>query len=427
MAIIDSEAAFIERAKSFGLGEQELTILKGEKYASFGAFTFVANYAPNSADDKPLREALSSILGSEPTPAQMGKWRRLHFEAHALTVTDARMRMEGPSDDQPKKLPTAERASRYEAQRKRLAGMVWTPGIEPSHALVDRVQQQVEDNQGIFVPLDLCTSRLQEIGGVKRDKEISAVIEPNNSLKIATKDPETKAIIVSDLNLRTAFRRRALAYDQCNLISYEVLEGWAEMLFNTMDEIPPPSYSQVTRHQILSADKTLFVKVIEDCRAGIVPTTDAGGNVSRPMEKSFLKFSTDHAVTFNLLPLPRGSGSGKPRANMDDEEHPSSHKMRKTDNQGRGRGKGKGKGKGKGNNSGADKLPPALAGCWKNIKGKPACKYFNMSICRSDARPGEECQFGVHLCMSPACGANHPALSCDKNPANKKSGKKKDE
>ena len=419
MAIIDSEAAFMDRAKSFGLGDAELQILKGEKYASFGAFTFVASYSPNSSDDKPLRDALASILGSEPSPAQMGKWRRLHFESHALTVTDARMRMEGPTDDQPKKLPTAERASRYELQKKRITGIIWNPSIEPSHSLVDRVQQQIEDNQGAYIPLDLCTSRLQEIGGLKKDKEITAIIEPNHNLKISTKEPEARAPIVSDLNLRNAFRRRALAYDQCNLISYEVLEKWTERLFTSMDEIPPPSYSQVSRHQILAADKALFVKIIEECRAGISPNVDAGGNVTRPLEEAFQIFSNDNLVTFNLLPLPRGSGN-KARFGASDEEDSFGPKKRRSEPFSKGKGKGKGKGKTKGGNSDQDKLPQALAGCWKNVKGKKACKYFNMNICRSDARPGDECSNGVHLCMAPGCGQSHPAASCDKNPANRK-------
>ena len=423
MAIIDSEAAFLERAKGFGIPETDLNVLKGERYASFGAFTFLASYSPTSADDKPLKEALTSILGNEPSIAMMGKWRRLQFEAHALTVTDAKSRMEGPIEDQPKKLPTAERASRYEAQHRRLTGMVWTPGIEPSHALVDRVQQQVEDNQGSYIPLDLCTSRLQELGGVKKEKEITAVIEPNHNLRISTKEPETKATIASDLNLRTAFRRRALAYDQCNLMSYEVLEAWSERLFSTMDEIPPPSYSPVNRHQILAADKALFVKVVEECRSGIVPSTNAGGVVTRPMEVAFIRFSQDPAVTFNLLPLPRGSNF-KARATGDDDDSTISRKQRRTENQGKGKSKGRGKGRGRGQSADGEKLPAALAGCWKNVRGRRACKYFNLSICRSDSRPGEECAHGMHVCMAPACGGNHPASSCDKNPANKKANKK---
>jgi hypothetical protein len=388
--------------------------LSQQKYASFGAFTFVATYVPNSPDDKPLKEALEAILGAAPTAADMGRWRRLHFEAHAMTVADTRNRIEGGNDDTPKKLPAAERASRFEMQKTKLSGLTWTPSLEPSYALVDRVQAQVEENLGSYVSLDLCTSRAQEIAGVKKDKEITAVVEPNHNLKIATKEPDMKAPIASDLHLRLAFRRRALAYDQCNLIGYEVLEAWAEKLFGAMELIPPPSYASVSRSQILSADQALFSKAIEVCRRGIVPRTDKGLLV-RPFEEALLKFMDDPSVIFNLLPLP--IGSGKHKTSLDVEMEGSAKKQKGEFPKPSARGKGKGKGKGK---KDPPKLPQSLAGCWKNVRGKAACKFFNMNICKSDARPGESCNQGVHLCMAPTCGQPHPAASCDKNPANKK-------
>ena len=100
MAIIDSEASFISRALSFGVEQSDLDLLKVQKYCSFGAFTFIATY--HQSDDKPLKDVLTDLLGAEPTNAAMGKWRRLHFEAHAITVSDAKSRVEGTSDDAPK-------------------------------------------------------------------------------------------------------------------------------------------------------------------------------------------------------------------------------------------------------------------------------------------------------------------------------------
>ena len=428
MALIDSEASFAARALSFGISQSDIDALRDQKYCSFGAFTFIATYQPNSADDTALKAALNAVLGSEPTSTVMGKWRRLHFESHALTVADARSRVEGSSDDPPKKMPAPERAARYEQQKSRLTGLIWTSALEPSNALVDRIQQQFEENQGAFVSLELCTSRLQELSGVKKDKEISAAIEPSHLLKITSKEPDIKASLASDLALRQAFRRRALAYDQCNLVSFEVLEIWAEKLFASMEQIPPPGYSQVTRFQITAADKELFVKVLETCRAGIVPTISPskdGGNIVRPMQAAIERLIDDPTVLFHLLALPiSGSGNRKKLANideeMDEEEHqPKKHKP--ANGPGKAKVVGKGKGKGKGKSKGkADKLPPALTGCWKLIKGKPGCKWFNVGTCHSQAAAGEECKFGIHLCMSPGCGLPHPAFSCDKNPALKR-------
>ena len=425
MAIIDSEASFASRALSFGIKQTDIDLLRDQKYCSFGAFTFIATYQPNSADDSALKASLNNVLGSEPTSSAMGKWRRLHFESHALTVADARSRVEGSSDDPPKKLPAPERAARYEQQKTRLTGLIWTSALEPSHALVDRIQQQFEENQGSYVQLELCTSRLQELSGVKKDKEIAAAIEPNHLLKITTKEPDVKASLVSDLALRQAFRRRALAYDQCNLIAYEALEVWSEKLFAAMEQIPPPGYAQVSRFQIIAADKEMFIKVIERCRAGIVPNVSASGSVVRPMQEAVETFQDDTKALFHLLPLPSTGGGYKKKQptideEMDEEDHQAKkHKPANGPGKVKAAGKGNGKGKGKSKAKG-DKLPPALTGCWKLIKGKPGCKWFNVGTCHSQAQAGEECKFGVHLCMAPGCGLPHPAFSCDKNPALKR-------
>jgi hypothetical protein len=420
MATIDSEASFISRALSFGVLQSDLDLLKVQKYCSFGAFTFIATY--HQSDDKPLKDVLTDLLGAEPTNAAMGKWRRLHFEAHAITVSDAKSRVEGTSDDAPKRLPAPERALRYETQRKKLVGLVWTSSLEPSHSLIDRLQQQYEENQATFVSLELCTSRLQELSGVKKDKKIAAVVE-HNTLKITTKDPDVKAPIASDLALRQAFRRRALAYDQCNLVVFEVLEAWTEKLFTAMEQTPPPGYSSISRFQILGADKELFIRVIEKCRAGIVPTVNGLGVAVRPLEVAINMVCDDPSVLFHLLPLP-SSYPGKKKLSIDEEmdadgdHHNKKHKGggrgKKDKGKGKGGKEGKSKGKGKG---GKDELPKALAGCWKYIKNEVACRWYNIGTCHAAVSPGEKCNNGIHLCMAPKCGLPHPANTCDKNPS----------
>ena len=143
MAIIDSTAAFTERARKFGLSDDIITALRDANVGSYGAFAFVAVFNPAAVEDAPLSAALATIIGSVPTATQMAFFRRLHFEAHAMTVADAKIRVEQSEDAAPRKLPAPERAARYTVQKNRLTGLVWSLALEPSHRLLDRVQQQV--------------------------------------------------------------------------------------------------------------------------------------------------------------------------------------------------------------------------------------------------------------------------------------------
>ena len=168
MAIIDSFASFRDRAIQFGVEEDDIDKLKAKKFASFGAFTFISVFSAQSSDDVLLNKALTEVLAREVTITDMARFRRLHFESNAVTIADAKRRTEATGEDIPKRVPAPERAARYEDQVRRLVGITMTTNLEPSHSLLDRVQQQLEENQAAYVSPELCTSRNQEIKGIKR-------------------------------------------------------------------------------------------------------------------------------------------------------------------------------------------------------------------------------------------------------------------
>ena len=426
MAIVDSVAAFSERAKYFGIEQTDLEVLVRKKAASFGAFAWVATFNPSSTDDGPLKTALRDILERDPTVLDMSRFRRLHFESHAIAVSDARIRVERTDEAPARKLPAPERAARYQEQKDRLTGLVWNLHLEPSHALLDKVQAQVEENMPSYIEPELCTSRNQELSGIKR--ETSAKIDSSSGiLKLTKEEVPEKADTQSDYNLRLAFRRRALAYDQSSICSYEVMEMWSEKLFGAMAEVPPPGYNPPSRAQILAADKQLFAKICEKCRNGVLPTT-IRGNITRPIEDALEKFEHDVTVTFHLLPLPSGTPHRVAQSKAIDKEMEDSAAndgrggkgwaSRRQSPYGGGKGKGgKGGKSGKNGKSGGKKLPYELKGCWTHVKGKQACPWFNLAKCRSKTKPGDNCNLGIHLCMAPGCGEPHPAITCPKRQA----------
>ena len=219
------------------------------------------------------------------------------------------------------------------------------------------------------------------------------------------------------------------------------METWTERLFSAMMDPPPAGYSAPTRDRILAADRQLFAKVVETCRSGVLPRAN-GFSVVLPIEEAMSTFADHPTVIFNLLPLPSASSSSNKRDN-DQTDGDQAYKRsrgnagRRNKDKGKSEGqmaspggkggkaskgnqKGKNAGKNGGKTGGKDQpLPPALQGCWKTVKGKKACIYFNMAICENHAAPGEECKQGIHLCMTPQCGGTHPAVMCPQRVASK--------
>ena len=99
--------------------------------------------------------------------------------------------------------------------------------LEPSHTLIDKVAQMVDDGVVKYIAWDECTTREDELAGVKKDKFWKA--DAQGFLKEATTDAPSRADI-SDLRLKLALQRRAIAFELGALCSYEVHEHWANKL-----------------------------------------------------------------------------------------------------------------------------------------------------------------------------------------------------
>lgn len=433
MAIVDSVAAFTDRASRFGISDADIALLNRKKAASFGAFAWIAVFNPNATDDSSLKGALSDILEREPSALDMSRFRRLHFESHAIAISDAKLRIERTDDSPIRKLPATEKAARHQAQVTRLgAGMIWSLQVEPSHALLDKVQQQIEENVPSYVELSACTSRQQELAGIKKDPSAKIVEVVSGALKVGERDTPDRTDLSGDFQLRAAFRRRALAYDQANLCDYETLEFWTEKLFAAMAMQCPPNYLPPGRNQILLADRHIFTRICEECRAGVLPGAAQAGVPVRPIQASILRLMNEVDVTFYLLPLPQfgskssNSGHGQPAGIDKEMEWPAKKGKGNLKKKGKGpyskTADGKttdGKGSAKGAKGEKKQLPAELKGCWTHVKGKVACTWFNMGNCRSNKSPGANCGQGMHLCMTPGCGEKHAAISCPKRAIDK--------
>ena len=105
--------------------------------------------------------------------------RRLHFEAQSLSISDMKTRVEPSFDAAAKKMPVAERLARQKAQEARL------PETMPSHEVVDKLVEMLEQGVLSYLAPGKYVSRAQEIQSVKAEKSIS--IDGDGNLKVAVR------------------------------------------------------------------------------------------------------------------------------------------------------------------------------------------------------------------------------------------------
>lgn len=363
-----------------------------------GAFAYGCSYVPGAADDTQL-VAFSRRLngGTDLDDAELSKFRRIFFESFTMVQADLRLRLERSEDAPVRRLAVPERAARYRAQVNRLPGLNLLGELECSDALVDNAVSQFDENRIRYIRWEQCTRKRDEVQGVKKLEDIFRKA-PDGTLKAAQSLEPAIADTSDTYALRNALSRRALAYDQANLISFSVHEEWTTKLFECLVRPVVPGYSPILMDQIQRADTTLFERLAELTRDGITP--DALGN--RPLDAAIRTAFLEHQVTHHLNPLP---ASAK-RAREDETDDRNG----KPKNKGRGKaGKAAGRGRGNANGKGGNKagkipaLPQGLSGSSRTSDGSHICFSYNFGKCSEQDKKG--CIRGKHVCCK--CGAHH--------------------
>ena len=152
-SMLDSSAAFEERARAFGVENWVVMKFKERNLNTFGRFAFSFAFNPQSQNDRPFVEFCESIAESTLGQDQLAALRRLFFESRTLALADVRIRVESSPDPSStsRKLPTAERLARQTAQQSRLGGLIFNPDTIPANQLVDTFVDMLEHNTLSYV------------------------------------------------------------------------------------------------------------------------------------------------------------------------------------------------------------------------------------------------------------------------------------
>ena len=380
--LVDSQASFVARLKEFGLFDAHVDALVDAGINTISKFAFCNQPPGQAVDEDKFGEFMEQTLGAPPSIAQLAIARRMLFEAHTLMIHSLKEKVEASDQTPTRKMPTAERDSRSQRQRNRLGGLSFKGELEVAHCTIDAVNHQLEQKQLKYIPPHKVMKRETELQG---DKPKQQVFLDQGAITLRDGEQNLKCDVSSEMLAFHALQRRALAYDLVNIITYNCAMDFTQFLCDHMHRDSAPGYDKPDLAAVLRADRQAWILLAENCHDF---SADAAGVLKCD---EFLKSMKTHPeVVFNLLPRPQ-------KRKLQDTESEQWHGDK---------GKGKGKGKNKGKTKKAP-MPKLLIGNWStNKSGEPLCYNFNLAGCEN-AKPGQRCNKGWHLCCKPHCLKPH--------------------
>ena len=180
-----------------------------------------------------------------PVLSELAAFRLLFHECYATVSQEMKVLVERSADSaEVRRLTNVERADRYDKQVKRLCGITIKDHVEPSDALVDLACTQYDNNRISYISWEKCL------------------------LTFLAGSSGLNANVGNDLKVQLSLQRRALAYDQANVIDYTLMMSWADRLMKVRMSDPPPGYTKVSFAQTERADRELN----DQTRSGIQAT-----------------------------------------------------------------------------------------------------------------------------------------------------------
>ena len=414
--IVESKAYFRKRWSEIGLEQDVLQAFELAGIDTITKYAFARVPPGQNLTQQELTEWFNEITGSDPPPGQVAQIRQLHFESHTLVIAQLKSQVESPVAEtaQPKKIPQSERLSRMKRLKDELSGVLIENELEPSTSLLEYAAHLEQCDILRYIPVEKCQSRHFEMQHSKPKKSVEidgSTLKISEGSQVPTQDASTA------FEVQQALRRRGLALEFANLISWPVHERYVSYLFHQFTQEPPPGFSKITIAQILRADREAFNQASETC-----PHIRSHGDGTRPLDDVFRNIFQMHQVSFHLLPTV---------ASKKIEKEPNKYHWAPygghDDSPGYLKGKGKGKkGKqkgGKGKQKGASyrqwepPVPMALregGGVANDPSGQAICFGYNMGVCK-DAPDGAECPKGRHVCCKKGCFQLHPFVTAHKS------------
>ena len=407
MSLVDSVAVFEGRARAIGVPDATITAMGLRGWTTHATFAFSVATQPGVDEQAFVDGVVVPLLGA-PDHIEAPKLRRLFFEAHTLTSADLRRKVDASEQDLPRKLPAPEIAQRLELLQARVGPLQLANVLEPSHQLINALVQCVEDGRLRYIDWSRCTSRTQEVNNVKEDGDLRIWKADNTgAIKATNKEPSIQANLTTELDVHNALRRRGVAYEIAQAMSFECHERVINFFFYELKKDPMEGFAPVSLQQVAAADRELHVRLAEATRGGLRP----GPAGELPLDIPVQDIPNGPELRWMLMPLPK-KGPGKPTS-----DGPPSNKTHSDSDPKRNKNEVAKKTKEEAARLKKLKrtpMPKQLVGCVPcDESGHPFCFGYNLGTCKSTS----DCQKGLHKCCKKGCGKAHPFISAHKQGA----------
>ena len=402
--MVDSNAVFETRARGIGLTDAVITAMAVRGWTSHATFAFSVATQPGVDEQAFVDGVVIPILGAA-EHIDAPKLRRLFFEAHTLTSADLRRKVDATETEAPRKLPAPEISQRLELLQQRINPIRIAKVLEPSHQLINSMVQCVEDGRVRYIEWSKCTSRTQEVNNVKEDGDLRIwKTDGAGTIKAVHKEPSLTANLTTELDVHNALRRRGVAYEVAQAMSFEVHEQLLNFFFFELKKEPMEGFGAVTLQQLAAADRELHVRLAEMTRAGFRP----GPAGELPLDIPTTTVLNGPELRWMLMPMPKRSapkpavepvktpklaGEPDPKRNRNENLKRSKQEILKLKKLKR------------------TPMPKQLVGCTPcNDEGQPYCFAYNLGSCPHQS----DCEKGLHSCCKKGCGKRHPFVTAHK-------------
>ena len=403
MSMVDSAAVFETRARAIGLSDGVVNAMGLRGWTTHATFAFAVATQPGGDEQLFIDNVVTPVLGAA-DHVDAPKLRRLFFESHTLTSSDLRRKVDANELEAPRKLPAPEIAQRLELLQERVKPLIIANVLEPSHQLINAVVQCIEDGRIRYVEWARCTSRTQEVNNIKEDSDLRVwKTDGSGAIRAVNKDPSITANLSTELDVHNALRRRGVAYEVAQCMSFEVHESLINFFFYELKKEPMEGFAQVSLQQLAAADRELHTRLAEKTRAGLKP----GPAGELPLDIPTTQLLEGPELRWMLMPMPKKTVTKqapepprpiKPAADSDKRNRNEQPKRNKQEALRLKRLK-------------RTPMPKQLVGCTPcNEEGKPYCFAYNLGTCSSST----DCDKGMHLCCKKGCGKKHSFISAHK-------------
>ena len=389
-SLLDSEAQFKQRAKECRLSDAALQDLTRLGLTSFGLLAYSFGQPGQNISDDAFNTWLRQDVNPAITLGDSAALKRLLFESHTLVMASLKEQVIAPDSAATKKVPPTERDARMQHVRNNLAGLLIEGPLDPGHSLLDACAQMHFTNEIKYLAPERCVSRMHEVTHQKNPGKQVEIESDRLIIKERHEVPDETAH--SALQVKEALERRGIGLVFADMITYSSYSKYLTALFAHMHRDPPSGYARTSVSQLISADKAVWSKLLED---GIKPRRDQAGVLA--LDSQLMKALESYQVSFALLPLPQQRKAAPSAASPRPKAAVKTPQFNKTP---------KGKGKSKGSNKGP-RVPYQIiqaGGVGKTPDGSNICFKYNIEGC-DDASDGSTCKRGKHCCAK--CFGNH--------------------